>query len=77
MKLVLHTGVHFTEEDRMMKCLLRNADDFATKGVMVPGQGKYRSIMRDTLNAMASAPPSRWRAMCWWMLFWTIWMRIA
>ena len=58
MKLVLHTGVHFTEEDRMMKCLLRNADDFATKGVMVPGQGKYRSILRDALNAMVSAPPS-------------------
>lgn len=58
MKLILHVGVHFTEEDRMMKCLLRNADDFAAKGVMVPGQGKYRAILRDTLNAMVSAPPS-------------------
>ncbi len=58
MKLVLHVGVHFTEEDRMMKCLLRNADDFAAKGVMVPGHGKYRAILRDTLNAMVSAPPS-------------------
>ena len=58
MKLVLHTGVYFTEEDRMMKCFLRNVDDFATKGVTVPGQGKYRSILRDTLNAMVSAPPS-------------------
>ena len=58
MKLVLHVGVHFTEEDRMMKCLLRNADDFAAKGVMVPGHSKYRAILRDTLNAMVSAPPS-------------------
>lgn len=58
MKLVLHVGVHFTEEDRMMKCLLRNADDFSAKGVMVPGHGKYRAILRDTLNAMVSAPPS-------------------
>lgn len=58
MKLVLHVGVHFTEEDRMMKCLLRNADDFAAEGVMVPGHGKYRAILRDTLNAMVSAPPS-------------------
>jgi hypothetical protein len=58
MKLVLHAGVHFTEEDRLMKCLLRNADDFASKGVMVPGQSKYRGILRETLNAMASAPPS-------------------
>ena len=57
MKLVLHVGVHFTEEDRMMKCLLRNADDFSAQGVMVPGHGKYRAILRDTLNAMVSAPP--------------------
>ncbi len=58
MKLVLYAGVHFTEEDRMIKCLLRNADDFATKGTMVPGHSKYRGILRETLNAMVSAPPS-------------------
>lgn len=58
MKLVLHTGVHFTEEDRMMKCLLRNADDFAAKGVVVPGHSKYRGILRETLNAMVKAPAS-------------------
>jgi len=58
MKLVLHTGVHFTEEDRLMKCLLRNADDFAAKGTMVPGHTRYRGILRETLNAMASAPAS-------------------
>lgn len=58
MKLVLHTGVHFTEEDRLMKCLLRNADDFAARGTMVPGHTRYRGILRDTLNAMASTPAS-------------------
>ena len=58
MKLVLHAGVHFTEEDRLMKCLLRNAEDFAGKGIMVPGHSKYRGILRETLNAMVSAPPS-------------------
>lgn len=58
MKLILHAGVHFTEEDRLMKCLLRNADDFASRGVIVPGQSKYRGILRETLNALANAPPS-------------------
>ncbi len=56
MKLVLHTGVHFTEEDRLLKCLLRNADDFSARGVSVPGPSKYRGILRDTLNAMVSTP---------------------
>lgn len=58
MKLVLHAGVHFTEEDRLMKCLLRNAEAFSAQGTMVPGHGKYRGILRETLNAMVSAPPS-------------------
>lgn len=58
MKLVLHVGAHFTEEDRMMKCLLRNADDFAKKGTSVPGHTRYRGILRETLNAMVSAQPS-------------------
>jgi hypothetical protein len=58
MKLVLHVGVHFTEEDRLMKCLLRNADDFGARGIVVPGQSKYRGILRETLNAMVSAEPS-------------------
>ncbi len=58
MKLVLHAGVHFTEEDRLVKCLLRNADGFAARGTMVPGHSKYRGILRETLNAMVNAPPS-------------------
>ncbi|MEQ6247683.1 hypothetical protein ABMC89_02210 [Sulfitobacter sp. HNIBRBA3233] len=58
MKLVLHAGVHFTEEERLTKCLLRNADDFAAHGISVPGPSKYRGLLRDTLNAMVSAPPT-------------------
>ncbi len=56
MHLILHTGVHFTEEERLMKCLLRNAEDFAKRGIAVPGPGKYRVLLRETLNAMTDAP---------------------
>lgn len=52
MQLVLHTGAHFTEEDRLLKCLLRNKGAFSEVGVSVPGPGKYRRLIRDTLNAM-------------------------
>lgn len=52
MQLILHTGVHFTEEERLLKCLLRNGGDFSQRGVAVPGPGKYRGLLRDTLNAM-------------------------
>lgn len=62
MQLVFHTGAHFTEEDRLMRCLLRNREAFRERGVAVPGPGKYRKLMRDTLKAMsesALAPDAR------------------
>jgi hypothetical protein len=52
MQLVFHAGAHFAEEERLMKCLLRNKDIFAERGVAVPGPGRYRPLLRDTLNAM-------------------------
>ncbi|HBB83430.1 MAG TPA: hypothetical protein DC031_09180, partial [Sulfitobacter sp.] len=58
MQLVLHTGVHFTEDERLLKCLLRNQDDFAKAGIRVPGPSTYRNLFRDTLNAMHKTEPS-------------------
>lgn len=58
MQIVLHVGAHFTEEDRLMKCLLRNKDGFASQGVAVPGPGKYRQLMRKMFPALKETPPS-------------------
>lgn len=56
MQLALHTGAHYTEEDRLFKCLLRNKDDFAKRGISVPGPSNFRGLFRDTLNAMHKTP---------------------
>lgn len=56
MQLVLHAGAHFTEEERLMKCLLRNKDAFQKHGVAVPGPGKYRNLLRETMVAMENSP---------------------
>ncbi len=53
MQLVFHSGAHFSEEERLMKCLLRNKEAFQAKGVSVPGPGKYRKLLRQTLGAMS------------------------
>lgn len=58
MQLVLQTGAHFTEQERLIKTILRNSDIYAEHGVQVPGPSSYRSIMRDTLNAMSKGPAS-------------------
>ena len=58
MQIIFHTGAHFTDDDRLMKCLLRNKDAFAKRGIAVPGPGKYRQLLRSTLQALRSAPPN-------------------
>ncbi|MGV6848973.1 MAG: hypothetical protein ACWA5A_11400 [Marinibacterium sp.] len=52
MQIILHTGAHFTEEDRLVKCLLRNVEAFSKRGISVPGPGRYRTLLKDTLQAM-------------------------
>ena len=58
MQLVFHAGAHFTEEDRLMKCLLRNKEHLSSRGVVVPGPGRYRKLLRQSLAAMSDAPPT-------------------
>lgn len=56
MKIILHAGVHATDEDRLVKCLLKNSDVLTPKGVAVPGPSRYRVLVRDTLAAMNEGP---------------------
>ncbi|MEL7131072.1 MAG: hypothetical protein AAGK77_01535 [Pseudomonadota bacterium] len=58
MHIILHAGAHFTEEDRLVRCLLRNKEDLSKRGVAVPGPGKYRALLKDTVAALQDAPPS-------------------
>ena len=58
MKIVLHTGVHFTDEDLLIRSLLRNATGFAARGITVPEPGRYRRLLRATLAAMQDAQPA-------------------
>ncbi len=58
MQLILHTGAHYTEQERLVKSLLRNKSMLSQRGVVVPGPNSYRALMRDTLNAMHRAPAS-------------------
>ena len=58
MELVVHTGVHHTDDERLLKCLLRNTDDFTKRGIAVPGPGKYRTLLKEGFLAMDSGPPA-------------------
>lgn len=52
MQLILHTGAHYTEEDRLLKSLQSNHDLLTQAGTHVPSPATYRGLFRDTLNAM-------------------------
>ena len=52
MQVIFHTGVHDTDNDRLLKCLLRNSQKLTESGVAVPGPGRYRDLLADSFNAM-------------------------
>ncbi|MDX2485026.1 MAG: hypothetical protein QNK42_15335 [Pseudodonghicola sp.] len=58
MKIIFHTGAHCTDDDRLLKSLLRNKESLSQHGIAVPGPGKYRHLLKDTFNAMDAGPPS-------------------
>lgn len=55
MQLIFQTGAHSTEHERLLKCLLANKGNFAGAGVAVPGPGRYRGLLRKSLEAMEHA----------------------
>ncbi len=59
MQIIFHAGAHGTDEDRLLKCLLRNKEQLARHGTAVPGPGKYRTLLKEAYKAMLSAPPAR------------------
>jgi hypothetical protein len=58
MQVIVHTGAHCTDDDRLLKCLLRNKDDFAQRGIAVPGPSKYRTLLKQTFKALKHSDPA-------------------
>ena len=58
MQIVFHLGAHDTDEDRLVRCLLKNKGKLAEQGIAVPGPSRYRTLLRDTINGLRGAPAS-------------------
>jgi hypothetical protein len=65
MQFHYHLGAHCTDEDRILRCLLKNKSKIARNGTIVPGPGKYRPVIRQALVTLKgqSAPPDMQQAM--------------
>ena len=52
MRIVYHLGAHCTDEEKILRCLLKNRGPLAEQGIIVPGPARYRGLLRDTMAAL-------------------------
>jgi hypothetical protein len=58
MQIAFHIGANCTDEDRLLKSILKNASALLQQGINVPGPGKYRSLIRETIQGLDGALPA-------------------
>ncbi|HSF63225.1 MAG TPA: hypothetical protein VLA78_02485 [Paracoccaceae bacterium] len=59
MRIVYHLGVHCTDEERLLRCLLKNRAALAAEGIVVPGPARYRTLLRDTAMQLRGQPATQ------------------
>lgn len=59
MRIVYHLGAHCTDDERLLRCLLKNRAVLAAEGIVVPGPTKYRTLLRDTAARLRGKPADR------------------
>ena len=49
MQIAYHIGTHYTDNDKLLKCLLKNKEDLLNQGILVPGPGQYRDQIKSAV----------------------------
>ncbi len=52
MNVAFHIGAHCTDEDRLIKSLLKNREQLSKSGIIVPGPSRYRNLIRQTIQSL-------------------------
>lgn len=58
MRIVYHLGVHCTDDDRLIRCLLKNRATLADQGIAIPSPTRYRKLLRDAAKQLRGARAS-------------------
>lgn len=53
MKISIHLGAHCTDEDQLLRSLLKNSEYLLDQDVCVPGPSRYRGLISDALVKLA------------------------
>ena len=59
MHISFHIGAHCTDDDQLVKSLLKNKGRLADEGVIVPGPGRYRDLLSKVVPKLAGQPASQ------------------
>lgn len=59
MTIAIHLGAHCTDEDQLVKSLMKNLKVFASEGVLVPPPTRYRTVIRSVLAKLSGEPPTK------------------
>lgn len=51
MEIAYHVGVHCTDNDLLLRSMVKNRNRFGNQGVIVPGPGQYREAVREGVAA--------------------------
>lgn len=52
MQVLFHIGAHCTDQDKLVRSLLKNRDVLAKAGVQVPGPGRYRKLLSEVMTRL-------------------------
>lgn len=58
MQVILHIGAQCTDEDRLLRGLLRNAGELHREGIAVPGPSRYRMLLSEAISALGAEKPT-------------------
>lgn len=59
MQIAFHIGANCADDDRLLKSILRNPSTLLQQGIAVPGPGKYRALLRETIQGLEGARPTK------------------
>ncbi|MBM3614681.1 MAG: hypothetical protein FJX28_04410 [Alphaproteobacteria bacterium] len=52
MRIAYHLGAHFTDDERLLRCLLKNRDVLMQHEIVVPEPKRYRTLLRETATKL-------------------------
>ena len=58
MEIAFHIGANCTDEDRLLKSILKNGEVLSAHRVKAPGPSRYRRLIRETIQNLNGMPPA-------------------